>query len=114
MDFKLMSFACHELLFIVRFKVIELSHPWLIEFEIIPRDLELFTYILDEDLKKNNSDYEAKRSNNLIISPPKITILNNGTFYKWLEKNKRLGGQNKIPRLSNDRKIANILLKINC
>lgn len=89
------------------------GHQWLIEFEIIPRDLKLFTYILDEDLKKNNSDYEAKRSNNLIISPPKITILNNGTFYKWLEKNKRLGGQNKIPRLSNDRKIANILLKIN-
>lgn len=90
------------------------GHHWLIEFEIRPKDLNLFSYILDQNLKKNNSDYEAKRYKNLIIAPPKITILNNGTFYKWLEKNKRLGGQNKIPRLSNDCKIADVLLKMNC
>ena len=89
------------------------GHEWLIEFEDVPKDLNLFCRILDEELKDNNSDYETKRSNNLILAPPKITILKNGTFYKWLKINERLGAQNKISRLNNDRKIADILLKLN-
>ena len=70
----------------------------------------LFTAELDNNLKQLNSDYAAKRSNNLIISMPEIVCLEKREFYKWLSKNNRLGGQYKIPRLSNNRKIADGVL----
>ena len=86
------------------------GHQWLIEFESPPSDILLFTTELDKNLKQLNSDYAAKRSNNLIISMPEIVCLEKGEFYKWLSKNNRLGGQYKIPRLSNNRKIADEIL----
>lgn len=81
------------------------SHEWLIEFDKEPNDLELFKKEFDNELKKLNSDYEAKRSNDYIISFPKFTVLPSGTFYAWLNEKGKLGGQNKVPRLSNSRKI---------
>ncbi|GAB4455778.1 MAG: GH3 auxin-responsive promoter family protein [Bacteroidia bacterium] len=88
------------------------AHQWIIEFEKIPDDLNYFAYILDNTLKEKNSDYEAKRYNNYVISPPQIVVAPKNTFYQWLKKNNKLGGQNKVPRLSNDRKIADEILQI--
>ena len=65
---------------------------------------------LDKFLKQNNSDYEAKRFNNLVIQNPKLSLIEKNEFYNWLQKNNRLGGQYKIPRLSNDRKIIDEIL----
>lgn len=79
------------------------SHEWLVEFEREPNNVDLFTHTFDKELQNLNSDYEAKRANDYIISFPKFTVLPSGTFYAWLDKNGKLGGQNKIPRLLNDR-----------
>lgn len=81
------------------------SHEWLIEFEREPKDLYLFQTEFDKALQELNSDYEAKRSNNYIINFPTFTLLPSGTFYAWLNKKGKLGGQNKIPRLLNNRTI---------
>lgn len=78
------------------------AHEWMIEFEKMPEDIEAFTDILDEELKKQNSDYEAKRSYNLSLKRPIVHALPPGTFYNWMKSRNKLGGQNKIPRLSND------------
>ncbi len=80
------------------------AHEWIIEFEKLPEDLELFTKKLDENLKSINSDYEAKRSYNLTLRMPQIIAVEKGTFVNWLKNKNKLGGQNKVPRLSNDRK----------
>jgi len=79
------------------------AHEWLIEFEIIPSDMNVFTKELDAGLKKVNSDYEAKRSYNLSLQEPIVRSLPKGSFYRWQESANRLGGQNKVPRLSNNR-----------
>lgn len=79
------------------------AHEWFIEFEIEPGDLNKFTKALDEGLKKVNSDYEAKRSYNLSLGEPIVRSLPKGTFNDWLKSIGRLGGQNKVPRLSNNR-----------
>ena len=78
------------------------KHQWLIEFEKSPKNIEYFSEVLDQELKQLNSDYEAKRFNNMVLDRPEINELNSGTFYNWMKRNNRLGGQNKIPRLSND------------
>ncbi|MES2567329.1 MAG: GH3 auxin-responsive promoter family protein [Bacteroidota bacterium] len=88
------------------------SHEWLIEFEHEPGNLDFFRSVLDDTLKQVNSDYEAKRFNNYILHLPIIRIMPKGTFYKWLKANNKLGGQYKVPRLSNDRKIVEEILKI--
>lgn len=80
------------------------AHEWLIEFETKPSDLNQFTNVLDENLKRLNSDYEAKRSYNLSLGKPIIRILEPGDFYKWMKSREKSGGQNKVPKLSNDRK----------
>ena len=80
------------------------SHEWLIEFEKAPADLELFRGFLDEALRSVNSDYEAKRYKDITLEMPLVKSLKKGTFYCWLQKKNKLGGQNKVPRLSNDRK----------
>ena len=80
------------------------SHEWLIEFEKSPADLELFRGFLDEALRSVNSDYEAKRYKDITLEMPLVKSLKKGTFYCWLQKKNKLGGQNKVPRLSNDRK----------
>ena len=79
------------------------AHEWLIEFETQPSSLEKFTEILDNTLKQVNSDYEAKRSYNLSLGMPKVVAVPQGTFFNWLKSKGKLGGQNKVPRLSNNR-----------
>ncbi len=79
------------------------SHEWIVEFESEPDDIEMFRRILDETLQSVNSDYEAKRMNNNTLLPPVVRVVPQGTFLKWFEKKNKLGGQNKMPRLSNDR-----------
>lgn len=88
------------------------AHEWLIEFEIEPSDHELFNKTLDLALQKCNSDYEAKRYKNITLAPPTIRYLAPGSFYKWFQKKGKLGGQNKMPRLSNDRRYVEELLAI--
>lgn len=79
------------------------SHEWIIEFEKEPADLSFFTDKLDEALKSVNSDYEAKRFKDLNLVKPVVRAAPGGTFYKWLRTKNKLGGQNKVPRLSNTR-----------
>lgn len=86
------------------------AHQWLIEFEKEPNNFEFFVSLLDENLKKQNSDYEAKRYNNFVLQEPNVIKLPANTFYQWLKANNKLGGQHKVPRLSNERKIADELL----
>ncbi len=79
------------------------GHEWIIEFEKEPNDLSFFTEILDNALKNCNSDYEAKRYNNMTLSMPKVHQARTGLFYDWLKLKGKLGGQHKVPRLSNQR-----------
>jgi hypothetical protein len=88
------------------------THEWLIEFENEPTNLEYFKNVLDDALQQINSDYEAKRFNDYILQLPFVKVLPKGTFYTWLKINNKLGGQFKVPRLSNDRKIVDDVLKI--
>lgn len=77
-------------------------HIWAIEFEREPSDVSLFANILDTELTKANSDYEAKRCNNATMQRLEIKQLKKGTFLKWMTNREKLGGQNKIPRLWKD------------
>lgn len=88
------------------------SHEWLIEFEKGPADLNIFTDVLDNTLKSVNSDYEAKRYKDINLVKPVVRILPPGTFYKWLREKNKLGGQNKVPRLSNNREYIDEILKL--
>jgi hypothetical protein len=88
-------------------------HQWLIEFKKPPSNMQDISSLIDELLKSENSDYEAKRYNNISLEKPEIIIGKKGVFYKWMKKRKKLGGQNKIPRLSNSREYIEELLKIN-
>ena len=81
------------------------THEWLIEFEKEPADLNKFVTLLDDTLKKVNSDYEAKRFGDIALSRPRIHKLPKGAFNQWLDSKNKLGGQHKVPRLSNDRVI---------
>ncbi len=89
------------------------AHEWMIEFKKNPENIEEFTFLLDKELKKQNSDYEAKRYKNLTLNFPKINIAKKDLFYNWLKKNNKLGGQHKIPRLSNERTFIEELKKMN-
>ena len=86
------------------------SHEWLIEFEKAPADLDYFTSMLDNALCSINSDYEAKRYKSITLVMPTVRNLPRGTFYKWLKAKGKLGGQHKVPRLSNNRKIVDEVL----
>ena len=79
------------------------SHEWMIEFKKAPEDILLFQKILDETLQTVNSDYEAKRYNNMTLNQLKLNVARENLFYDWLKENDKLGGQHKIPRLSNQR-----------
>lgn len=81
------------------------AHEWLIEFEQLPADMDLFSRELDASLKKINSDYEAKRQKDIALKPPVIHVLSSGSFNGWLKWKGKMGGQHKVPRLSNERKI---------
>ena len=89
------------------------GHEWIIEFKKQPENLNYFTELLDNALKALNSDYEAKRYNNLTLAMPKVNIARQGLFYDWLKQNGKLGGQHKIPRLSNSRKYLEDILLLN-
>jgi hypothetical protein len=79
------------------------AHEWLIEFEKNPEDVNAFTICLDKKLQALNSDYEAKRHKDIALSLPSITCMQKGSFNEWLKRKGKLGGQHKIPRLSNER-----------
>lgn len=86
------------------------GHEWLIEFKKEPEQLEEFVSCLDEALKELNSDYEAKRYLDMTIGMPKIHKAKKGLFYQWLKQKNKLGGQHKVPRLSNHRDYLEELL----
>ncbi|PCH49249.1 MAG: hypothetical protein COC22_07015 [Flavobacteriaceae bacterium] len=88
------------------------GHEWLIEFHKQPECINYFTEILDNALKSFNSDYEAKRYHDLTLAMPKINVAKEGLFYNWLKQNGKLGGQHKVPRLSNSRKYLEELLEL--
>lgn len=79
------------------------AHEWMIEFKQNPKDISQFQKILDETLQSLNSDYEAKRYNNMTLNPLVINLARPHLFYDWLKVRDKLGGQHKIPRLSNQR-----------
>ena len=89
------------------------SHEWLIEFEKKPDDINKFMEILDLNLQRLNSDYEAKRYKSSTLEIPKIQVARKNLFYDWLASKNKLGGQNKVPRLSNSREYIDELIKLN-
>ena len=86
------------------------AHEWLIEFDKEPNNLTTFTENLDKTLCSLNSDYEAKRAKNITLRMPIIHSMPKGSFYNWMKKRGKLGGQYKVPRLSNDRKYLDDIL----
>jgi len=89
------------------------AHEWIIEFRKAPEEIEYFTEVLDNALKSINSDYEAKRYNSMTLKMPKVHMARKNLFYDWLKSKGKLGGQHKIPRLSNDRVYVDELLEMN-
>lgn len=88
------------------------KHQWLIEFRKPPSSLDSFCRALDDNLRQINSDYDAKRVQDLALGLPEVVILNEGTFYEWMKRRGKLGGQNKVPRLSNSREYVDDILKM--
>ena len=86
------------------------AHEWLIEFDIAPANPDLFVTELDSALKNINSDYEAKRHKNIALRLPIVHALPKGTFTEWLRCKGKLGGQHKVPRLSNERSMLEEIL----
>ena len=89
------------------------AHEWLIEFKKPPECIGYFSELFDNALKSLNSDYEAKRYNNMTLNKPTIHQARHNLFYDWLKQNDKLGGQHKIPRLSNTRDYIDELLSLN-
>lgn len=89
-------------------------HQWLIEWKVAPASMENFTSLLDENLRRLNSDYDAKRSHDIFLDLPEVTSVSPGTFHRWLATSGsgKLGGQRKVPRLSNNRDIADGILAL--
>ncbi len=87
------------------------AHEWLIEFDKAPADLTYFIQLLDQNLKNLNSDYEAKRHKDIALRMPIVRMLKKGTFYNWMKKRGKLGGQNKVPRLFNTRQFVDDIIK---
>ena len=85
-------------------------HEWLIEFSQKPDSLESFAKALDEALRSLNSDYDSRRHKDLALLPPKVHQVPEGTFYNWMKQKNKLGGQNKVPRLSNSRDVLEEIL----
>lgn len=89
------------------------AHEWMIEFKRPPADFQTFSVMLDKALQEVNSDYEAKRFNNTTLNAPTIHHAREKLFYDWLKVKDKLGGQHKVPRLSNTRDFLEELLKLN-
>lgn len=88
------------------------AHEWIIEFKQPPEHIDYFTEILDNALKSINSDYEAKRYNNMTLNMPTVHQADKGLFYRWLKEKGKLGGQHKVPRLSNTREFIEELFSL--
>ncbi len=88
------------------------GHEWIIEFKVHPSDLHQFTRVLDDTLRRVNSDYDAKRQHDLALVAPKINAVRAGAFYDWMKRRGKLGGQNKVPRLFNTREYVDDILRM--
>lgn len=88
------------------------AHEWIIEFKVPPDTLDEFAQVLDDNLRRVNSDYDAKRNHDLTLKRLKLHSAKKGLFYTWLKNNEKLGGQHKIPRLSNERTYIDELLEL--
>ena len=88
------------------------GHEWIIEFKVKPKSLEQFNRVLDETLREVNSDYDAKRQHDLALVAPRLNSVRQGTFYDWMKRRGKLGGQNKVPRLFNTREYVDDILKM--
>lgn len=88
-------------------------HQWLIEFAVAPASLAEFAHVLDRTLQTVNSDYEAKRYKDITLQPLEVIQARPGVFNAWLKERGKLGGQHKIPRLSNHRNTIEEILKLN-
>lgn len=88
-------------------------HQWLIEFAQMPDSVERFAAILDASLKDLNTDYDAKRSKDIALQPLEVIVARKGLFHDWLAGKGKLGGQHKVPRLSNDRTYIDGMLSLN-
>ena len=89
------------------------KHEWIIEFSKEPNNIKQFIIDIDTYIQKVNSDYKAKRYLNITLDIPKIYVARENLFYDWLKRKNKVGGQNKIPRLSNNRIFFDELLSIN-
>ena len=88
-------------------------HQWLIEFSVMPDSLEKFAEVLDKSLQEINSDYEAKRHKNITLQALEIIVARPNLFHDWLKVKGKLGGQHKVPRLSNSRDYIEEILSLN-
>ena len=88
------------------------AHEWIIEFKNAPEDIVKFSQALDENIQAVNSDYEAKRYNNMTLNPLVMNVARENLFYDWLKQQDKLGGQHKVPRLSNERTYLESLLQL--
>ena len=88
------------------------GHEWIIEFEKKPLEFERFTDLLDETLRKVNSDYDAKRFKDMALHRPKVHAAPEGTFVSWMKSRGKLGGQHKVPRLANNREYVESILSM--
>jgi hypothetical protein len=88
------------------------AHEWIIEFKNAPEDIVKFSQALDENIQAVNSDYEAKRYNNMTLNPLVLNVARENLFYDWLKQQDKLGGQHKVPRLSNERTYLESLLQL--
>ncbi|MEX2592555.1 MAG: GH3 auxin-responsive promoter family protein [Anditalea sp.] len=88
------------------------AHEWVIEFKSKPMDEKLFIQKLDESLREINSDYDAKRHKDMALIKPRVHFAPEGLFERWMKSKGKLGGQNKVPRLSNDRQYMDEILKL--
>lgn len=88
------------------------GHEWIIEFEQLPKDIAKFTALLDEKLRQVNGDYDAKRYKDIALVMPVVHIAPQGTFYEWLKRKNKLGGQHKVPRLANHRQYLEDVLSL--
>ena len=88
-------------------------HQWLIEFAVRPDSVAHFGEALDRALQEINSDYEAKRYKNMTLQPPEIMVARQGLFHDWLKAKGKLGGQHKVPRLSNSREYMDEIITMN-
>jgi hypothetical protein len=88
------------------------AHEWLVEFAHLPESIEEFTNLLDDKLKEINSDYEAKRKGDYILQRPLVRVLPKGSFYHWMKHKGKLGAQQKVPRLQNNREQLEEILSL--